>query len=611
LATIDSGSGIRDYAIALPAAVLSPQIRDNRRHMFSSSSRPHAAGTRFSAARLWCALVLLAAGAQMLWTVRYKSITVDEIVMIPAAYYHVVAGRHFLVNEHPPLAKIAAGLPLLLVQPNEVRRDELKTDFDSADARWAHYERFWEGNFGLFPHLSFFPRVSMVALALLLAFLTFRFAESLFGPAVAAVAVTFFALEPTMLAHGRVVQTDAPAALGLVVTLLALRRYAGDSRALTAAAVGAAGGVAMLAKFSMLFVLPMCALFLLGRLLVHRGRGIAAATWHAAIAVAALILTVNLAYGFDHRPLHPTERPWITLAFPESHQWVRPLAEAFNYILPTDFVHGILLQIRHLHDGHAAGLLGDYRQHGWWYYFPVAFALKVPIPFLLWSLAATAAAAAAAAWRERPLLWVLLPLVTFAALLPFSSINIGVRYALPAFPLLFILCGWLAIRIWESPSRLRLLRPLVIAAAAWMAVEAVRVFPNHMSYMNQITAFGERPAWWYLSDSNVEWGDDQRDLARYLNDRGEHAVKGAFLGGFIVLHHYGVDYVDLLPGPAVYTKYVAIGASFLNGSTVPTMPRPDGSPTSEAERVNMFDAYRRRTPEAVIGGIYLFREDRP
>jgi hypothetical protein len=68
----------------------------------------------------------------------------------------------------------------------------------------------------------------------------------------------------------------------------------------------------------------------------------------------------------------------------------------------------------------------------------------------------------------------------------------------------------------------------------------------------------------------------------------------------------------LIRSPAVEwpaTRYVAIGASFLNGSTVPPGMTVGGRPLTEAERVNYFDAYRRRIPEAVFGGtIYLFRE---
>ena len=127
--------------------------------------------------------------------------------------------------------------------------------------------------------------------------------------------------------------------------------------------------------------------------------------------------------------------------------------------------------------------------------------------------------------------------------------------------------------------------------------------------MNQFAS--ARPHWWYLSDSNVEWGDDVRELARYLRARGETSVRGAFLGGFLVLHHYGVGYEDALqphPEGRPMPRYTAVGASFLNGSTAPEYQR-DGRWVTDEERVNTFDEYRHRTPEAIIGGsIYVFRD---
>jgi hypothetical protein len=128
-----------------------------------------------------------------------------------------------------------------------------------------------------------------------------------------------------------------------------------------------------------------------------------------------------------------------------------------------------------------------------------------------------------------------------------------------------------------------------------------------MTYMNQLASGA--PRWWYLSDSNVEWGDDTPALAEYLRGRGETKVRAMFLGGFLTLHHYGVDYLNALTTPpGSGARYTAVGASFLNGSTVAGQ---DGwHPATEEERINAFDEYRRRTPEKVFGGsIYLFRED--
>jgi hypothetical protein len=250
-----------------------------------------------------------------------------------------------------------------------------------------------------------------------------------------------------------------------------------------------------------------------------------------------------------------------------------------------------------------------YSRTGWWYYFPVAFALKATIPFLLLSLASLGwAAERVLRGRDRRFLFIVVPFAFYAAASMAGALNLGVRYFLPAYMFLFILGGALLERMWKA-ARLRPAGAVLAAALlAWACAEAARAYPDHMSYMNQFAY--ARPHWWYLSDSNVEWGDDTRALAEYLRSKGETKVRAMFLGGFLTLHHYGVDYLDALAVPkGPPPRYTAIGASFLNGSTVPDNAG-DWKPASDAERVNVFDEYRRRTPEKVFGGsIYLFRED--
>jgi hypothetical protein len=246
-----------------------------------------------------------------------------------------------------------------------------------------------------------------------------------------------------------------------------------------------------------------------------------------------------------------------------------------------------------------------YSIHGWWYYFPVAFALKTSLPFLALSISSLA-------WSfyrlvaRREGLWLLLviPVVVYTAFVMMGTINIGVRYYLPAIPFLCILGG----AFLDHLLRLKRARPVGLTVAllliCWVGIEAVRAYPNHMSYMNQLAS--AHPHWWYLSDSNVEWGDDVGELAEYLRAHGETKVRAVLLGGYATVGYNGIAYLDALAraDPArPDTRYVAIGASFLNGSTV-----PGREGLTEQQRVNFFDAYRRLTPEAVLGGsIYLYR----
>ena len=532
---------------------------------------------RSHAAEFTGGALLALMGLQMFAVIWRKSITVDELVMIPSAYYHLVDGDYQLVNEHPPLSKLVAAAPLLFVQPNEQ----------------PDHSGFWAYNEKKYPSIAFWTRAAMIVLTLTLGVLIFIFARLLFGPLAAVLAVALFSLEPTMLAHGRVVQTDVPAAFGYVLFFMALYWYWSAPTWRRAVFLGTAAGIALLAKYSMLLiglVLPpaFIALWWLG----PRRRAIAL---HAVVVLLLMIVVVNAAYFFQHPALNEVDRDWIAANFADYSQTVVRGTALLAHIVPKDFVVGTLFQVVHNREGHSAGLLGMYSETGWWYYFPVAFALKTTIPFLLLSLVSMAwAIFKVVKHRDFRFVWLLAPALIYGVFVLFSHINIGVRYLAPMFPFLMIAGAALLARLLQL--RRAVATVAVVVLLGWILVEAVRIFPNHMSYMNQFASGA--PHWWYLSDSNVEWGDDLQDLALYLRQHGETRVADATLGGFGILHFYGIERLEGF-APQTNTadgpKYLAIGASYLNGSTY-------------SGNVNFFDDYRKRTPEAVIGGsIYVFR----
>lgn len=570
--------------------------------------------TRAHLAELVCAALLAAMSLQLFAVISRKNITVDEIVMIPSAYYHLAAGNFQLVNEHPPLSKLIAGVPALLIQPDEVKPEQIVGEPGSNPAKWSYAERFWENNPQRFESLSYWPRVPAILLTVLLGFIIFKFARELFGNLPAVLAVALFTLEPTVLAHGRVVQTDIPATLGYLLIFFAMYRYGGNPRYKQAAWIGGAAGLALLSKFSMLLAGPVLAVFFVAMIWrTRRDRQERNRVFgHVAVVVVIALVIINAGYLFQHRAIEPYDVAWIQESFPRVSSAVTIGARALSHLVPADFVLGILRQVRHNSEGHPAGLLGMYNRTGWWYYFPVAFALKTTLPFLLLSLSAVGWAVHQ--WikkREARFMWLLAPFLVYTAYVLGSRIDIGVRYYLPAYPFLFILSGALLTRIVTSPRFRHAGVMASIVLFGWMMFEAVRAFPNQMSYMNQLAS--GRPHWWYLSDSNVEWGDDARNVGNYLAQRGETRVRSAFLGDFILLHHYGVQPLSLVNAEGEVpeqTRYTAIGAGFLNGSIVPEVLKINGRWVTETERQNFFDAYRHRTPEAIIGGsIYLFRED--
>jgi hypothetical protein len=331
----------------------------------------------------------------------------------------------------------------------------------------------------------------------------------------------------------------------------------------------------------------------------------------AAIAAVVFLLVVNAAYFFHNRALSPGDLKWIGEVFPESSGIFTTAVRVGRWLLPTDLIMGIYWQINHARVGHPAGLLGMYSEHGWWYYFPVAFSLKTTIAFLALSVSSILwASLRMIRGQEWRWLILLVPFLLYTALMVTSPIDIGVRYYLPGYTFLAILsAALLDFLLRDRPSKAGRLLGRVAAAIAlsWICLETVRAYPNYLPYMNQLAS--PRPHWWYLSDSNVEWGDDSKELASWLRSQGENRVRGLLLGCFATLDFYQVNYVDALgeiPDPP--PRYTALGASFLNGSTIPPY-EVDGRRVSDETRVNTFASYRNRKPEVIIGNsIYVYRD---
>jgi 4-amino-4-deoxy-L-arabinose transferase-like glycosyltransferase len=560
--------------------------------------------------RLICAALLGVMSLQMLAAASRKSITTDELVHIPAGYYHLVVGDFQFLNQHPPLPMMIGALPLLFIQPGEVPEGEREKIPHNDEFAAAVSERFWTPNDTSFLVISFWTRIPMIAFTVLFGAVIFLFARRLFGETAGVFALALFTLEPTVLAHGPLVHTDMTSAFALLLLAYSSYEYISHSSLRRAFWVGGAVGLAPLMKFSMVAVGPLAILGIIG-LLVFPSRfklNRTAAFAHGAAIIFTSLLVINAGYFFNHRAFTGPDNNWIVTSFHNYAGTALNAAHFLRYLVPTDFLLGTYWQIWHSAVGHAGSIFGRQGNFGWWYYFPATFALKTTIPFLLTSVAGIFWGL----WRAvkhhdlRPL-YVLIPFFMFTALAMESTINIGVRLYLPAYPFLFVISGALLDWLLRSGTRKVLGVTIVSVVLGWCAVEAVRTYPNYIPYMNELAS--TRPHWWYLSDSNVEWGDCIPNLATYLHERGETKVRAAILGAW-PLGRYGIEYVDALAAPGTAqpeTEYVAIGASFLNGSTVPPGPPGSGRETEE-QRINYFDEYRHRTPEAIIGNsIYIFR----
>lgn len=558
---------------------------------------------------LLCAIILLVMGANLFSLIQRKSITNDEIVHIPAGYHYLYAGNFHLNPEHPPLAKMWASLPLLVLRPEVDLIDSASTESFARLSELSAIE-FWRLNQERARTIGLWSRVPMIVLTIGLGILIFIFGKQLFGARAALFAVALFSIEPTMLAHGKIVHTDIAAAFGYLFFIFAMYRYYRNRTWSNALWFGLVTGVALLTKFSLVVLAPVFIGVLAYMVWKPQKQSRRRMLGQASIALFTLLFIVNAAYLFKRTQPEQASLNSFISAVPQSADRILAAIKIGSIIVPTPYLFGLSTVFIHNHDGHSASLLGQQRQFGWWYYFPIAFALKTTLPFLILSVLALCWAAMMVAFdKDRKVTLLFIAVVFYLAMSMTGNINIGIRHIAPIFPPLFLITGAFADRMLKSKRASRAAALALVFLFGWMIFETVRVYPDYLSFTNQLS-FG-KPGWQLLSDSNVEWGEDIGSLAAYLHQQGETELVGSISGGWAVPQMYGIKLLDRAPAnpESSGTRYVVLGAGFLNGSSLtPVYQDADGNELAGEALHNYFARYRTLEPEMVFGNsIYLYR----
>jgi 4-amino-4-deoxy-L-arabinose transferase-like glycosyltransferase len=461
-------------------------------------------------------LLLLSFGLALTSAVQ-KSPTMDEQNHIARGAAYLGTGDPRLSVEHPPVVNVLSALPAHLLLDLHLPLDEW---WEAGE--WYHFADNFLWRVNQNPNrIVFLARLPIISMGLLLTALVFRWGSYRFGPWGGLLAAVFCALDPNILAHERLSTTDLG---GTFFAFLAAYVFWRRLRRPSLAAVLLAGlslGLAFAAKLSALVFGPILALaFLLDGALVPSERIrrlLLRAGILAGVAVLALLLVWS-SYGFQTGPL-----PGVGNAVPAS-----PYIQGVQAVL--DFASG----------GRPAYLLGEVSSEGWWYYFPVAFAVKTPLATLIGLALATGLAAC------RPVrddLFILIPPLIFFLISTAVRLNLGYRHLLPMLPFLAVHIGRLARRPGIKASRVS--KSLAIGLAVWLTISTISIYPHFLAYFNAIGG-GPDGGWRILADSNIDWGQDLKGLGTWMEQEGIEHVKLSWFGSARPAA-YGIAH-DLLPG---------------------------------------------------------------
>lgn len=257
-------------------------------------------------------------------------------------------------------------------------------------------------------------------------------------------------------------------------------------------------------------------------------------------------------------------------------------------------------------------LFGQTSQTGWWYYFPIAFVLKTPLPVMILFIIAFIRTIIKRTWRDDAIF--LVPSFLIFVSLLFSTNNLGYRYLLPLLPLIFVYVSSLWPRsISSSLNRSVALTPVGLVVAAllvWQIIGTLRIHPYYLTYFNEIAGGPDRGRH-ILSDSNIDWGQDLVGLKTYVdqNKIDPLRVKLSYFG----IAHPTAYQLSTEAMPPVRTAMNDQGAWWLH-TYYPPDPPPGKYAISVANLMggiwidpSAYAFFRDRQPDTTIGNsIYIY-----
>ena len=400
-------------------------------------------------------------------------------------------------------------------------------------------------------------------------------ARSWYGARAMALAAVLFTLSPNLLAHGALATMEIPLVATSSAMFALFARFLGTGRRRDFWLAAIFGGLAFSCKFTTVLMPPILAVIWAIDLTLRRDRGVSAARTLIRICGTVglgmirfgliLLLADFVVTGCALLPLSPRSGSHPTL-----DRFGPRVARVAGAILegsyPQDWV-GFATQMIYQREGGPSYLLGERRMTGWWYYYPVALAVKVPLAVGLLVLVRAWVRPVRDSTGSRDRRDWIVPVAVglfLLAAVAMSKRNYGVRYLLPLAPLAIVWVSALA----NARGKVRWLIGLGVVG---MALPVGSVHPYELSYFN-VAAGGPIGGRRILSDSNLDWGQGAKGVATLQGERPEYADLTWYYFGDKDPGDFGVvgrcfrinaqgSPSDLPPNIAAQTRYLAVSAS--------------------------------------------------
>jgi dolichyl-phosphate-mannose-protein mannosyltransferase len=469
-----------------------------------------------------------------------ESVTIDEVAHIGAGVSYLQKLDLRLNEEHPPLPKVLAAVPLVFRGAHA----------DYSHISWTVSEKFFPAYLGQWVFgewlltkwnnnpltMLAWARLPMLLLTLVLGWVLYGYARRLGGSWGGLLCLSIYVSTPAFLTFGPLVHTDMAVTLFSLVTLWRFAEIWQNPSRKNVVLFSLSLAGALLSKFTagiLFFAFVAFALSTRWRPLL--GQPIAKAEarawrrlrWRAisqGILWAALV--VYLFYFIFS--LNQTTDVLYRLGHGSAAVPLRRLL-----MPPWLYLRGVLMVL--ITGSRPTFILGHAYPHGVWFYFPVLLVLKSALGFLgllvlalalaLWQKrrrnASTPAVPAGLTihWR---VLWI--SLIVFTGFCVLSRLDISIRHFCIPLVLLILLLAPLPRLVERLGTSTRASGRLVGAMAGVLTLSclftAQHTYPYYFPYINAFSL--GHPAYALVNDSNLDWNQSLPEVKRFA---AQHALQ--------------------------------------------------------------------------------------
>lgn len=549
------------------------------------------------------ALILAAQAGALIHLAWRTGVTVDEPSHLLSAHLYWQGRDNLKPRDMPPAIKIAGGwVPGLLGGlPIPYENKEIMDEGHEWPISLAMMELLGKRT----PWTFFCSRLPLLAFPLLTLLLLWWWARQILSPATAVILALLFALEPTALGHGALFKNDLASTFGYLLFWYRAWRFWRDPGWRSALWLGAGLLAAVLTKLSMLVLIPIAPAVVAARYATLRPL-----RWRAAALALVMVLLVPYigslaACQFDTRRLRP-ENLAEYAGDPSIPPSFLAAANVFRVLpYPKLLFDGAISILQSNSGGSRIYVWGRTFEDATPVYFLLALAVKMPVALQALLIAGAILewlAVRGGSYRYDRLFWVV-PGFLYGGLASLSTLQLGVRLILPALPFGLLIAGSAVECLGRGWRRLVLLILLM-----GLAFETARIYPHNISFFNLWVGTPERGAW-YLTDSNIDWGQDLRDLAPIIEQFQMKRLLLSYFGTDDVWSKLSDQIVEPLAPPwsdelargTVYKPepgYYAISVSLLPGNQFAPKYR------------DYYKVFRESSPVARAGhSIYVYKFD--